>query len=242
LEYSKSKRIMDIFHKVLEDYKIIFEKNGKQSSAVRLTQLNEITEILSNHFPFDVINCIETGASCDWEDGVVGYYFANLSHNTKGNFYSVDNNPNLYEKTFQTFNDIAPHININHTTSDSVEYIKNTKIVPNLVHLDSWDLDLKNPFPSALHGWKEFEAIESKMPIGSIIIIDDNFYGGTWQTWSIVDNKTKKVLGSERIDIIYPLVGKGSHIYQWALREDTNWKVLNDSRSGNVKIVIQKTY
>jgi hypothetical protein len=31
-----------------------------------------------------------------------------------------------------------------------------------------------NPLPCALHGWREFEAIESKMPIGSIIIIDDN--------------------------------------------------------------------
>ena len=235
----------NIFHIALENYiekYNQFYNNTWVKSPLRIEQLTEVTDILSSYFPFNTINCIETGGSQNWRDGMVGYYFATLSNSTNGNFYSVDNDPKLSDKVYEAYLQLNPQLNITHTTQDSVEYLKNIQFIPNLVHLDSWDLNLKDPFPSALHGWREFEAIESRMPVGSIIIVDDNYHQGTWQEWLTVDSVTKEVLNKERIDITYPLVGKGSHIFQWALREDTNWKILSKSGSGNRKIIIQKTH
>ena len=80
------------------------------------------------------------------------------------------------------------------------------------------------------------------MPVGSIIIVDDNFFGGTFQEWFYHDNLTGEQVGSKIIDIVYPIIGKGSHIYQYAERNDTNWNIISKNGVGNQKIIIQKTY
>ena len=90
-----------------------------------------------------------------------------------------------------------------------------------------------------MHGWREFEAIESKMPVGSIIIIDDNWFKGTYVSWNIWEND--KIIKTDRIDVNYPILGKGAHIYQWVDSGDKNWKLLSTPIIGiNNKIVIQK--
>jgi len=59
---------------------------------------------------------------------------------------------------------------------DSVSFL-NTKLQTqtriDLVYLDSWDVDWKNPVPSAIHGLKEFLAISDKLRNGSLLLIDD---------------------------------------------------------------------
>tara|TARA_R110000803_G_scaffold73053_2_gene136774 strand:+ start:290 stop:991 length:702 start_codon:yes stop_codon:yes gene_type:complete len=231
---------MDIFTKSQEQYRFHHNSQLGGAAPIRLKQIETITDILRNNFPFKTINCIETGASQNWFDGMVGYYFAYLANDTQGTFHSVDNDPSLEQKTIDAYLKIDSTLKINHITDDSINFLQNVDIIPNLIHLDSWDLDLENPFPSALHGWREFEAIESRMPIGSIIIVDDNFFGGTFQEWFYHDNDTGKLLGSKIIDITYPIIGKGSHIYQYAERDDTNWNILSKGGVGNQKIVIQK--
>ena len=47
-----------------------------------------------------------------------------------------------------------------------------------LLYLDSFDLDLKNPHPSALHHLKELCAIIPKLRKGTLIVVDDNFPNG----------------------------------------------------------------
>tara|TARA_R110002153_G_C13110411_1_gene477604 strand:- start:14 stop:724 length:711 start_codon:yes stop_codon:yes gene_type:complete len=202
----------------------------------RIEQLDKITNILREHFRFDCVNCIETGGSQKWEDGMVGYYFANLSNNTHGEFTSVDIDPNLNSKIHQAYYNIDPDLKINHITDDSLNLLKNPPYVPNLVHLDSWDVNLNDPFPSALHGWREFEAIESIMPVGSIIIIDDNWYKGMWVQWNTW--KDNKIIDNIKLDITYPCIGKGAHIYQYLLPGDKNWKILD----ADYKLVIQKQW
>ena len=137
---------------------------------------------------------------------------------------------------------IFPGLEINFGLSDSVEFLKNYNGSPNLVHLDSWDLDIKNPVPSMLHGWLEFEAIKDKMPSGSIIIVDDNFMKGTTVYWNWFDLEGN-YLSTEEIQIDYDIVGKGSLIYHWALKRETDWELLGDHylpENGNVKIILQK--
>ena len=221
---------MSIFQNAQELYRFHYDKQNGAAAPIRLKQVETITDILTNHFPFDVVNCIETGASQNWFDGMVGYYFAYLTKITQGKYYSVDNDINLEQKTLNAYAKIDSTLKVNHTTDDSINFLKNIDFVPNLIHLDSWDLDIKNPMPSALHGWREFEAIEDRMPIGSIILVDDNYFGGTFQQWFWHDNDTGKLLGDELINFEYPITGK----------EDTNWNVISNFGYGNQKIIVQK--
>ncbi len=151
---------MSIFKEALESYKIHSVNNDRPMSN-RIDQLTKVTNILETHFKFDTINSIETGGSQNWVDGMVGYYFAYLSNKTNGQFYSVDINSELESKVYEAYNKIDSNLKIKHVTDDSLNLLKNPPYIPNLVHLDSWDVNLKNPLPSALHGWREFEIIES---------------------------------------------------------------------------------
>jgi hypothetical protein len=224
---------MNIFQEALESYKFHSSNNNRPLSD-RISQLTQVTNILDEYFKFDTILSIETGGSQIWEDGMVGYYFAYLANKTNGQFHSVDINPALESKVYEAYAKIDPTIKITHVTDDSLNLLKNPPYTPNLVHLDSWDVNLKNPLPSALHGWREFEIIESQMPVGSIIIIDDNWYQGSWVEW--LTSNGNGGLNKEIIDIIYPCLGKGAHVYQWAIPGDKNWKILD----AGYKLILQK--
>jgi hypothetical protein len=226
---------MTIFDKALESYKIHSANNDRPMSD-RISQLTKVTEVLNQYFKFNIINSIETGGSQTWVDGMVGYYFAYISNNTQGQFYSVDIDPNIEPKVYKAYQNLDPNLKITHITDDSLNLLKNPPFIPNLVHLDSWDVNLKNPLPSALHGWREFEIIESQMPVGSIIIIDDNWYQGSWVEWFTSNGNGG--LNKEIIDINYPCLGKGAHIYQWALSGSKNWKILD----AGYKLILQKQW
>jgi hypothetical protein len=139
----------------------------------------------------------------------------------------------IYNKTEYT-------VNIKHYNMDSIKFLQEYNGTPNLVHLDSWDLDLKNPVPSMLHGWLEFEAIRHKMPSGSICVIDDNFFKGTWVEWDYLKNGN--LINKEVIDINYEVVGKGSLIYHYCKNYESDWEIVGDHyKTGpNVKIIIKK--
>jgi len=230
---------MSIFNEAFLNYSEMSKINPRVTQVPptnRINQLAKVTEILDKHFPFETIDVIETGGSHNWDDGMVGYYFAYLANKTNGKFTSVDIDPNLHQPVVNAYKIADPTFEINHITDDSLNLLKNPPYIPNLVHLDSWDVNLKDPLPSALHGWREFEAIESQMAPGSIIIIDDNWYKGEYTYWYTVDNATRQLLTEERIDIVYPSVGKGAHIFQWALPPNTHWDILD----AGYKLIIQK--
>lgn len=216
-----------MFEEALNWYKAI------SPSSMRVEQLESVVDVIED-FPFEFVCCIETGASQNWDDGCVGAFFAKLCQFTNGEFHSVDLYDHIIEESKALYEELR--IPTNHYVQDSVKFLKETSIVPNLVHLDSWDLNLKDPFPSALHGWEEFKAIEDKMPVGSILIVDDNFFKGTWVDWNYIDGRK-----SERININYPIVGKGSNIWSFVESGGSNWKKLSKDIAGpNVKLVYQK--
>ncbi len=49
-----------------------------------------------------------------------------------------------------------------------------------LVYLDSWDLDVRDPMPAAIHGLKEFLAIAPALRDGSLLLVDDTPTGADW--------------------------------------------------------------
>jgi hypothetical protein len=210
-------------------------------NPLRSSQLNKVIgeiedEFISNFNSSKKIVCIETGASHNWDDGCVGAFFAKLCDLTNGEFHSVDINPELVNDSKVLYNELK-FTNITHHIDDSVNYLHNTEVIPNIVHLDSWDLNLRDPFPSALHGWNEFLAIEDKMPLGSLLIIDDNYFNGTWVNWKKDRNDDEW----DKITINYPIIGKGSHIYDYVERGNSNWvKLSNDLIGANEKLVYKK--
>lgn len=61
--------------------------------------------------------------------------------------------------------------------ADSVYALSNTDHelldMCGLLYLDSFDLDIQNPWPSAIHHLKELTAVYSNLPIGCMIVVDD---------------------------------------------------------------------
>lgn len=202
----------------------------------RIKQFNQVINAITPKFNFEKIITIETGSSADYGDGLFGLMLGYVTEKTGGKMYSVDISPSVVENSKQIFNKILPTLNYECVVDDSVNYLKNFQETPNLVHLDSWDFDIFNPFPSALHGWKEFEAIESKIPSGGIIIIDDNWCYGTYLQWVFSDGKI------DGMDIRYPMIGKGAHVYQYVKDNLTDWDLIGNhyDEKNNLKIVIQK--
>jgi hypothetical protein len=193
------------------------------------------------YFNFDKIICIETGSSQDWEDGIFGVFLGRAVKESGGSFYSVDNNAGYNLKCKEIFNSLVPDLDIKISTDDSINFLKQIDVIPNLVHLDSMDLNISDPFPSALHGWMEFISIKDKMPSGSIIIVDDNYLKGTWIDWRIM-GENNEVIETKRYTIDYPIIGKGSHIYQWCQDPNTDWDLIGDHYMAgpNIKLIIQK--
>lgn len=224
----------NFYRTVLNNYNnVLLENTG--NLGLRSEQLNYVVDILEEHFKFENVICLETGASQNWKDGCVGYFFGKLVENTNGKFVSVDNNIEVHHRSVELYREYFENLDIEHHCEDSVSFIKESDIDFNLIHLDSWDLDLKNPLPSMLHGWREFDEIKDKVGVGTIIIIDDNFFKGTWVDWVYPDGN------SERIDINYPIIGKGALIYHFCENKDNGWEILSKPITGkNNKIVIKK--
>ena len=100
---------------------------------------------------------------------------------------------------------------------------------------------MTNPVPSMLHGWLEFVAIKDKMPSGSIILVDDNYMKGTWVHWNeIIDGHYTG--NYVKIDVDYDIVGKGSLIYHWCKKDETDWDLIGNhyNAGSSIKLIIKK--
>lgn len=224
--------IIDSIHK----YQQIMNDNSEDGRNNQIIQLlNTFNKIDINDGP---INTIETGASFNIKDGAMGLLFGIISQRTGGRMWMVDIDANKIEeskKLFEKYNIDC----VNFVVQDSVHFLQKFNEKIDIIHLDSYDLDILDPFPSALHGWREFEAIKDKMYSKSIILIDDNYINGTWVNWHLVSNND--IIKTERIDIKYPCIGKGAHIYWWSIQENTDWELVSDLIVGeNIKITCQK--
>ena len=241
LQITKIKTMKNIFNKAYESYKNHMKNNVNDYDntfrhQLRRKQCETLINSINDRFNFDKIITLETGTSQNYDDGLYGLFLGFVSLYTNGKMSSVDINEGYVKKSIQKFNEVIPDLDYTAHIGDSVNYLKNIEEIPNLVHLDSWDFNLFDPFPSALHGWMEFDAIQSKMESGSIIIIDDNWRKDTTLQWNY-GNGT-----STDVPIKYPMIGKGTHIYQQALTDRIGWKLIGNHYDtfDNIKIIIQK--
>lgn len=116
---------------------------------------------------------LETGSSAHGVNSSL--LFAALAQATGGSFDTVDLNPatvarvrDAIARRFGTFPDLRCHC------GDSVEFIRGYAAAPNIVYLDSYDLNPGDFVGSAHHGLLEFEAVVAKLGGElALILIDD---------------------------------------------------------------------
>jgi hypothetical protein len=231
------KQFLDAYEEYLNHMRsVIPDYDNSVGHGYRRKQCQTLLDSLNDNFNFEKLNILETGASSNYGDGLFGLFLGYVAKNTNGKMTSVDISSDIVEKSNEIFQKAIPELDYSVHVEDSVSFLKNIDEIPNFVHLDSWDFNLFDAFPSALHGWEEFKAIESKMPKGSIIVIDDNYIRGTYVQWFHVNGK------EDGMSIRYPMVGKGAHVYQHVLNNITDWKLIGShyETHDNIKVIIQK--
>jgi hypothetical protein len=203
---------------------------------IRRKQCQTLLDSINDKFIFDKLIVLETGASSSYQDGLFGLFLGYVAKESNGKMISVDISSDVVNRSKIIFGREIPELDYSIHAEDSISFLKNIEEIPNFVHLDSWDFNLFDPFPSALHGWEEFKAIESKMPRGSIIVIDDNYKQDTAVQWFHGDGREDSMI------IKYPIVGKGAHVYQHVLNNKTDWELIGThyNTNDNLKIIIQK--
>ena len=209
------------------------------NDTVRIQQAEILDKLLSEEFNFNYIECIETGCASGGYDNF-GVYLAKYCKDNNGKFSTVDISEDYINKSKVLYHDVIGDNNNEYVVSDSIKFLQSYNGIPNLVHLDSYDLDLLNPLPSMLHHWLEFESIQDKMPSGSLLLIDDNFFKGTFVSWHILNNGVHT--DTKKIDIDYDVIGKGSLIYHFVKEKESNWELIGNHyvAGPNLKLFFRK--
>ena len=171
-----------LFLEGYEDYlnhmrSVIPGYDNSTGHETRRKQCQALLNSISDKFIFDKLIVLETGSSASYDDGIFGLFLGYVAKKSNGKMVSVDISSDVVDKSKIIFAREIPELDYSLHVEDSISFLKNVEEIPNFVHLDSCDFNLFDAFPSALHGWEEFKAIESKMPVGSIIVIDDNSNG-----------------------------------------------------------------
>jgi len=214
--------------------------NSISPPSYRIGQAQVISNLIDLH-TVDNLRVIETGASQNLEDGCFGFLFAHLAFENGGEFHSVDIDQEISERSESLLKEtLLEFNNSHHYKMDSVKFLREFEGSPDLVHLDSWDLDIYNPEPSMLHGFLEFLAIKDKMKSGSYIAVDDNFMQGTIIYWNIFSNG--EFVKTDEYTVSQEILGKGSMIYHYCKFPESEWEILGDHyvAGPNIKLVIRK--
>ncbi len=107
------------------------------------------------------------------------YLFNEYIRKYGGQFWSVDINKELVDKHS---GNMCPATKL--VAGDSVTFFENwvqqEKKNPDVIYLDSWDLDFYNPIPSGEHGLKEYHALKPSFKKGTLLLIDDTPANPYW--------------------------------------------------------------
>jgi hypothetical protein len=145
----------------------------KRSRAFR-----RMFEILEQKEPKDYL-IVETGCARwqgNWAGDGQSTLLWDLFVNTHtGRVFSVDIDGNACRMA-------QSQVSANTTVccSDSVAFLARTKFdrPVDLLYLDSFDLDVRNPHPSSLHHLMELTAIMPQLRKGTLVVVDDNLPNG----------------------------------------------------------------
>ncbi len=206
---------------------------NRRNQAIQVSKAVDLSSVRK-------LEVIETGASQNLSDGCFGLLFAHLCFEKNSPMSSVDLDKRITNLSIEMYSKYLPENGVEHSTMDSVRFLKEYKGSPTIVHLDSWDLDIYNPEPSMLHGFLEFLAIKDKMESGSYVIVDDNFMRETIIYWDVYVEG--KIVKTDEFYVQQEILGKGTMIYHYCKREDSDWELVGDHYHAgpNIKLILRK--
>lgn len=159
---TNARHVFDDFELLVEEH---FKINSEPDHPCRVT-LTKALSLMENNSP----NIVETGSSAWGANSSL--LFDSYVNSFGGRFSSVDIRA---EPMWRCSRLCSPSSRF--FCADSVDFLKEyTKDVVNidLVYLDSWDVNWADPFPSALHGLKEFLVVYGVLrEAGGLLLIDD---------------------------------------------------------------------
>ena len=137
-----------------------------------------------------------------------------LSRGEKSKVYTVDINPNSTKVCKQVVSN-----NVEVTTNDSVRYLNNlssnflkNKTKVSMFYLDSFDIDWRYTYPSAVHHLKELASITRLLNKETLVVVDDSPAFGNLTQSENESKLTWKILNSPAPSI----GGKGFLVHEYA--------------------------
>lgn len=161
---------------------------------------------------------LETGTSAWGADSTV--LWAKYVNSFGGQLISVDIRP----EPRQRLGNLGARVELE--VDDSVAFIQKYALSSesspfNLVYLDSFDVDWNNPSLAAEHCWAEWEAIQSLVADGTVVVIDDTPKELSHVSWASSEVQ-------EAVRNPAEVIGKGALVYDF-VRENASWEVLHHS-------------
>ena len=137
-----------------------------------------------------------------------------LSRGEKSKIYTVDINPNSTKVCKQVVSN-----NVEVTTNDSVRYLNDlssnflkNKTKVSMFYLDSFDIDWRYTYPSAVHHLKELTSITRLLNKETLVVVDDSPAFGNLTQSENESKPTWKILNSPAPSI----GGKGFLVHEYA--------------------------
>ena len=137
------------------------------------------------------------------DDGMSTLIFDKFINDFGGDFYSVDITPRHVE---YARTQISNKSNVH--CDDSVGFLwhvskilKEENRYVDLLYLDSYDYDPKNPYPSMVHHMKEIAVILNRLRPGSMLAVDDNV--GTGSTRMGKPKYVAELMETMEVPLIY---------------------------------------
>ena len=166
------------------------------------------------------INILETGSGYIANNesfASMTYVFSKMIKNIKGgSLLTVDINEDHLNKCKEITKDFSDIID--YKLGDSVNVLRNLDLdfvkSLDLIILDSYDLYLFNPDPSAIHHLQELLSLYTRINKNCLIAIDDNYLPGNWIKWNWDDGR------SEIFETKDKLIGKGMYCHDFLIKND----------------------
>lgn len=207
------------FDQFFKPYTKAIKKNGLSRSRF---YRHVIPKLVARNRPLHII---ETGSM--WTDlenntGAFTLIMGDLIKNwTGGKLYTVDISRESWyncKKTTKEFSD-----SIEYVCSDSVSFLNKISAEHkwDLIYLDSWDLHIPDPHPSADHHLKELKVLYGDLSADTIVAVDDNYQPHTrieWE-WYNDDGSVRNRESFYSGDCVF---GKGSYIHPFLTLQ--GWK------------------
>jgi len=152
----------ELFHDEQTDTYKMFSGTGKAFHVNYLT----FRELFKNMGERRDLCILESGIASAGTQST--YLFNEYVRKFGGRFWSVDINSDLVQRHK---GNMCPATTL--VCDDSVNFFKNWETDVDVVYLDSYDLDFRNPHPSAEHGLNEYLALQPVLKGGSLLLVDD---------------------------------------------------------------------